>query len=73
VEAQEPREKVELFPNYTFVCFRAFYIDPITDIIKPFNFYNLIFKDGLITVSNLDASPRHKNSPPVSIVSFCSF
>jgi hypothetical protein len=51
IQAQEPREKVELFPNYTFVCFRAFDTDPVTDQIKPFNFYSLIFKEGLLTVS----------------------
>lgn len=52
IQAQEPREKVELFPNYTFVCFRAFDIDPVTDQIKPFTFYSLIFKEGLLTVSS---------------------
>ncbi|KAI7893136.1 uncharacterized protein EV154DRAFT_584034 [Mucor mucedo] len=49
IQAQEPREKVELFPNYTFVCFRAFDIDHVSDQIKPFNFYTLIFKEGLLT------------------------
>ncbi|KAK4519986.1 uncharacterized protein ATC70_010230 [Mucor velutinosus] len=49
IQAQEPREKVELFPNYTFVCFRAFDVDPISDLIKPFNYYTLIFKEGLLT------------------------
>ncbi|KAI8059411.1 uncharacterized protein B0P05DRAFT_558534 [Gilbertella persicaria] len=49
IQAQEPREKVELFPNYTFVCFRAFEVDALTDRIRPFNFYSLIFKEGLLT------------------------
>ncbi|KAI9485219.1 MAG: hypothetical protein EXX96DRAFT_624552 [Benjaminiella poitrasii] len=49
IQAQEPREKVELFPNYTFVCFRAIDVDSITDQIKPFNFYSLIFKEGFLT------------------------
>ncbi|GAN03931.1 magnesium transporter [Mucor ambiguus] len=49
IQAQEPREKVELFPNYTFVCFRAFDVDPISDLIKPFNYYTLIFKEGFLT------------------------
>ncbi|KAI8371413.1 uncharacterized protein BYT42DRAFT_548286 [Radiomyces spectabilis] len=47
--AQEPREKVEPFPNYTFVCFRAFDIDPYSDQVLPYNFYILIFKAGLLT------------------------
>ncbi|KAG1055659.1 hypothetical protein G6F46_001940 [Rhizopus delemar] len=49
IQAQEPREKVELFPNYTLVCFRAFDIDSETEKIIPFNFYALIFKEGLLT------------------------
>ncbi|KAF7729308.1 CorA metal ion transporter [Apophysomyces ossiformis] len=47
--AQEPREKVELFPNYTFVCFRTFDMDVYTEHIRPYNFYILIFKEGLLT------------------------
>ncbi|CDH50329.1 magnesium transporter [Lichtheimia corymbifera JMRC:FSU:9682] len=49
VLAQEPREKVEMFPNYTFICFRSFQIDPYTEQICPFNFYILIFRQGLLT------------------------
>ncbi|KAI9491818.1 hypothetical protein BDB00DRAFT_473678 [Zychaea mexicana] len=49
VLAQEPREKMELFPNYTFITFRSFQIDPYTEQILPFNFYILIFKQGLLT------------------------
>ena len=49
--AQEPREKMELFPNYTFITFRSFHIDPYTEQIRPFNFYILIFRQGLLTVS----------------------
>lgn len=49
IQAQEPREKVEVFPNYTFVCFRTFELDEVTDRIIPFNFYALIFKEGLLT------------------------
>ncbi|KAI8380701.1 hypothetical protein BD560DRAFT_365209 [Blakeslea trispora] len=49
IQAQEPREKIELFPNYTFVCFKAIDLDPLTDRIIPFNFYSLIFQEGLLT------------------------
>ncbi|ORZ04099.1 hypothetical protein BCR42DRAFT_457281 [Absidia repens] len=44
--AREPMEKIELFPNYTFVSVRSFGTE---DPIRPYNFYNLIFKDGLLT------------------------
>ncbi|CAO3584947.1 unnamed protein product [Absidia cylindrospora] len=47
--AKEPVEKIELFPNYTFVSFRSFDIDQETNQIWPYNFYNLIFKNGLLT------------------------
>ncbi|KAG2227019.1 hypothetical protein INT45_006426 [Circinella minor] len=49
IMAQEPREKMELFPNYTFISFRSFHIDPYTEQIRPFNFYILIFRQGLLT------------------------
>ncbi|KAI8641015.1 hypothetical protein BD408DRAFT_418944 [Parasitella parasitica] len=49
IQAQEPREKVELFPNYTFVCFRAFDVDHVSELIRPFNYYTLIFKEGFLT------------------------
>ncbi|CAO3650349.1 unnamed protein product [Cunninghamella blakesleeana] len=47
--ANEPNEKIELFPNYTFVCIRSFEMDHSLNQIIPYNFYNLIFKDGLIS------------------------
>ncbi|CAO3652998.1 unnamed protein product [Cunninghamella echinulata] len=47
--ANEPNEKIELFPNYTFVCIRSFEMDHDANQIWPYNFYNLIFKDGLIS------------------------
>ncbi|KAI8334365.1 hypothetical protein BC941DRAFT_432797 [Chlamydoabsidia padenii] len=47
ISAREPCEKIELFPNYTFVSFRCFDVD--NDQIWPYNFYNLIFKHGLLT------------------------
>ncbi|KAI8098933.1 uncharacterized protein BX664DRAFT_254548 [Halteromyces radiatus] len=47
--AKEPCEKIELFPNYTFVSFRSFDTDEEKNQIWPYNFYNLIFKDGLLT------------------------
>ncbi|KAI7868173.1 hypothetical protein BDF14DRAFT_1725252 [Spinellus fusiger] len=49
IQAQEPREKVELFPHYTFVCFRSFDTDVGGEILHPYNFYILIFKSGILT------------------------
>lgn len=49
--AQEPREKLEMYPNYTFICFRSFEIEVHSGNLRPFNFYIFIFKNGLLTVS----------------------
>ncbi|KAI8331530.1 hypothetical protein BC941DRAFT_438633 [Chlamydoabsidia padenii] len=42
-------EKIELFPNYTFVSISGFNIDQETNHLRPYNFYNLVFKKGLLT------------------------
>lgn len=47
--SHEPSEKIDLFPNYTFVSLGSFEVDPETNQICPYNFYNLIFKGGLVT------------------------
>ncbi|KAI8068613.1 hypothetical protein BC940DRAFT_255495 [Gongronella butleri] len=49
IEANEPCEKIDLYPNYTFVCFRSFELDPHGNQLWPYTFYNLIFKEGLIS------------------------
>ncbi|ORX47758.1 cora-domain-containing protein [Hesseltinella vesiculosa] len=56
IQANEATEKIDLYPNYTFVCFRSFDTDQQTNQLYPYNFYNLIFKDGLLTV-------HYKHSP----------
>ncbi|EPS27342.1 hypothetical protein PDE_02285 [Penicillium oxalicum 114-2] len=50
---QEAREKVELFKQYYFVCFRTFYqIDKSSDdFLEPVNFYMVVFRDGVLTFS----------------------
>lgn len=50
---QEAREKVELFKQYYFVCFRTFYqLDKTSDqFLDPVNFYMVVFRDGVITFS----------------------
>ncbi|KAG1048453.1 hypothetical protein G6F43_009161 [Rhizopus delemar] len=50
IQAQEPREKCEIFQNYMFISFRTFdqnidspnYLDAV-------NFYIVVFKDGILT------------------------
>ena len=50
---QETREKVELFKQYYFVCFRTFYqMDKTSEeFLEPVNFYMVVFRDGVITFS----------------------
>ncbi|KAF7183451.1 hypothetical protein CNMCM7691_003650 [Aspergillus felis] len=50
---QEAREKVELFKQYYFVCFRTFYQLDKTDerFMEPVNFYMVVFRDGVLSFS----------------------
>ena len=50
---QEAREKVELFKQYYFVCFRTFYqVDKTSDqFLEPVNFYMVVFRDGVLSFS----------------------
>ena len=50
---QEAREKVELFHQYYFVCFRSFFqIDEKhEDYMEPVNVYMVVFREGIITVT----------------------
>lgn len=50
IRTQESREKVELFRNYYFVCFRSFESDAESeDYLEPANMYIVVFKGGLLT------------------------
>ncbi|MCJ1390749.1 Mg(2+) transporter [Xylographa bjoerkii] len=51
IERQEIREKVELFKQYYFVCFRSFYqMDKNSDdYLEPVNVYMVVFREGIIT------------------------
>jgi magnesium transporter len=54
VLTEESREKCEIFRNYMFVCYRAFNQDHYSaDFLKPINFYNIVFKHGIVTVQFL--------------------
>ncbi|KAF2008831.1 cora-domain-containing protein [Aaosphaeria arxii CBS 175.79] len=59
---QEPREKVELFHQYYFVCFRSFYQDDDDkeNYLEPVNFYAVVFKEGLLTFTFVE-SPHTAN------------
>ncbi|KLJ07628.1 hypothetical protein EMPG_16898 [Blastomyces silverae] len=48
---QEAREKVELFKQYYFVCFRSFYqLDKLSeDFLEPINVYLVVFREGIIS------------------------
>ncbi|KKZ63380.1 hypothetical protein EMCG_02311 [[Emmonsia] crescens] len=50
---QEAREKVELFKQYYFVCFRTFYqMDKLSDdFLEPINVYMVVFREGIISVT----------------------
>ncbi|KAJ4302930.1 hypothetical protein N0V90_001821 [Kalmusia sp. IMI 367209] len=51
IAIQEPREKVELFHQYYFVCFRSFYQTDKEheDYLEPINFYAVVFKEGILS------------------------
>ncbi|EQL32842.1 hypothetical protein BDFG_05091 [Blastomyces dermatitidis ATCC 26199] len=48
---QEAREKVELFKQYYFVCFRSFYqLDKLSEaFLEPINVYMVVFREGIIS------------------------
>jgi magnesium transporter len=62
ITIQEPREKVELFHQYYFVCFRSFFQadKESEDYLEPVNFYAVVFKEGLLTFTFTD-SPHTLN------------
>ncbi|KAF2272324.1 magnesium transporter ALR1 [Westerdykella ornata] len=62
ITTQETREKVELFHQYYFVCFRSFYqADKDSEnYLEPVNFYAVVFKEGLLTFTFTE-SPHTTN------------
>lgn len=56
IQTQEAREKVELFKQYYFVCFRTFYqMDKNSEeFLDPVNFYMVVFRDGVLTFSFME-------------------
>ena len=53
IVTQEAREKVELFKQYYFICFRTFYqLDKTSErFMEPVNLYMVVFRDGVLTFS----------------------
>ncbi|CAF9911843.1 MAG: Mg(2+) transporter [Heterodermia speciosa] len=51
IKTQEVREKVELFKQYYFVCFRSFFQMDRTseDYMEPLNVYMVVFREGILT------------------------
>lgn len=48
---EETREKIELFRNYYFVCFRSFDQDPYSPTyLEPLNMYIIVFREGTLSV-----------------------
>ncbi|PGG95370.1 hypothetical protein AJ79_10097 [Helicocarpus griseus UAMH5409] len=56
IMTQEAREKVELFKQYYFVCFRTFYqLDKHSEnFLEPINVYMVVFREGVISFSYTD-------------------
>lgn len=61
IEMQEPREKVELFPQYYFVCFRSFNMNKKSeDFLDPIHVYIIVCADGVLSFS-YTPNPHAKN------------
>ena len=62
IAIQEPREKVELFHQYYFVCFRSFYQadKEAENYLEPINFYAVVFKEGILSFT-FSESPHALN------------
>lgn len=58
---QEAREKVELFKQYYFVCFRSFQMDKASeDYMDPVHVYMVVFREGILTFT-YTSSPHAAN------------
>lgn len=61
IETQEAREKVELFSQYYFVCFRSFIMDKHDeDFLDPIHVYIIVCGDGVLSFS-YTANPHARN------------
>ena len=61
IEQQEAREKVELFSQYYFVCFRSFHHDSSSEeFLEAVNIYIIVCAEGVLSFSFSD-TPHAKN------------
>lgn len=62
ITTQEAREKVELFKQYYFVCFRSFsQMDKTNeDYLEPLHVYMVVFREGIVTFT-FSPSPHAAN------------
>ncbi|EXJ79984.1 hypothetical protein A1O3_08270 [Capronia epimyces CBS 606.96] len=61
IETQEAREKVELFSQYYFVCFRSFVMDKSSeDFLDPIHIYIVVCGDGVLSFS-YTKNPHSRN------------
>lgn len=53
IMTQEAREKVELFKQYYFVCFRSFtrHDESSEGYMEPLNVYMVVFREGILTIT----------------------
>ncbi|KAL4255589.1 CorA metal ion transporter (MIT) family protein [Pleurotus pulmonarius] len=50
IQMEETREKIELFRNYYFVCFRSFDQDQYSPThLEPLNMYIIVFREGILS------------------------
>ncbi|KXN82349.1 Putative metal ion transporter C17A12.14 [Leucoagaricus sp. SymC.cos] len=58
---EETREKIELFWNYYFVCFRSFDQDPYSPThLEPLNMYIIVFREGILSF-HFRSTPHPRN------------
>ena len=59
---EEAREKIELFRNYYFVCFRSFDQDPYSPThLDPINMYVVVFREGTLSVRDFLSNTQRKS------------
>ncbi|CAH7669792.1 expressed protein [Phakopsora pachyrhizi] len=61
ISTQEPREKVEIFRHYYFVCYQSFYCKTVgRNPLHPVIIYILVFREGILTL-HLPKTPHPSN------------
>ena len=66
---EEAREKIELFRNYYFVCFRSFDQDPYSPThLDPINMYVVVFREGTLSVGGFLSNTQHRPYARLTLV-----